>query len=373
MWLVFKKGLPMLAGAFLGLMSLSAVAAGNYFHIAHFSDDYHATVEVTDNFDSVDKEGEIRVFNNQDQRLIKQHVNGFYIDEDAVELSANVQVLPYGEQSLLIYEDVNFDGRKDLVLRNGHMGCYGGPSYDVYLAGANHDFTHSDAFTEIASSYCGLFVVDEDAQQLHAMSKSGCCEHFYDTYQVQDNKPVLHESRTELVVGAHYLEHHITTINGDHKDHSTQLYWFDEGGEDKSSVLLKFALQDYPQQQIIVFANYDTVFGTDVIDIVRVKGKTHQVLLSAAVDHQSEADQQKDMREVASYAAPISVQPGQLSFVAADKTYTVVNHKQQFGLRIRSADGERFLAGKAGTRHGSLQRLNEHKFDNLQRKEPAPH
>src|SRR5699024_3477109 len=102
----------------------------------------------------------------------------------------NVHERPYGKQNVLIYEDFNFDGQKDLAISDGNHSCYGGPSYQIYLADAG-GFSFSKSFTKLAQDYCGLFAVNEEDHTLSTMTKSGCCWHQYSVFSIKDNAPYL--------------------------------------------------------------------------------------------------------------------------------------------------------------------------------------
>jgi hypothetical protein len=114
------------------------------------------------------------------------------ISDDLLEdeqLIPNIKELPYGNQSVLIYEDFNFDGVKDFAVMNGMNSCYGGPSFDIYLY-INKVFVYNDAFSELSNQYCGMFQVDAKTKTLSTMTKDGCCWHQYSEYAVKNNKPV---------------------------------------------------------------------------------------------------------------------------------------------------------------------------------------
>ncbi|MGI4872649.1 MAG: XAC2610-related protein [Janthinobacterium lividum] len=104
------------------------------------------------------------------------------------QVKSNVHNLPYGEQSVLLYEDFNFDGIKDFALEDGQNSCYHGPSFRIYLA-KNNGFVFSAAFTRLAQEYCGMFVVDRVHKRLSTMTKSGCCWHQFSQYVVRNNQP----------------------------------------------------------------------------------------------------------------------------------------------------------------------------------------
>ncbi len=66
---------------------------------------------------------------------------------------ANIKSLPYSEQSLIIYEDFNFDGKNDFAISDGQNSCYHGPSFKIYLASPK-GFLLSNEFTRLAQEYC---------------------------------------------------------------------------------------------------------------------------------------------------------------------------------------------------------------------------
>src|SRR6185436_16339027 len=106
--------------------------------------------------------------------------------------------LPYGEQSVLIYDDFDFDGRRDLALMDGQNSCYGGPSFQIFLRQGS-GFVRSKAFTKLAQEFCGMFSVDPVAQRIATMTKSGCCWHEFNVYTVVNHEPRLLETTVEAV------------------------------------------------------------------------------------------------------------------------------------------------------------------------------
>lgn len=105
----------------------------------------------------------------------------------------------YGDQSVLFFDDFNFDGEQDLALRNGSEGGYGGPSYDVYLFDpATRRLQLSQAFSDLTrDGQLGMFETDGQRRRLHTWTKSGCCWHQDASWEVHNNLPVMVEERTE--------------------------------------------------------------------------------------------------------------------------------------------------------------------------------
>jgi hypothetical protein len=177
--------------------TVSYSAFAQTYQIQGFSEDYNAVIKTVENKDS-ESNSVINIIDTKTKKtLISQPSNidiEYELDNSqenqlGKKISANIVSIPYGAHSVLIYDDFNFDNKKDLALRDGRNGCYGGPSYQVYLKDSN-TFTYSEEFTELAQGYCGFFGVNKTSKTLSTMTKSGAAWHQYSEYKVIDNKPV---------------------------------------------------------------------------------------------------------------------------------------------------------------------------------------
>lgn len=119
----------------------------------------------------------------------------------------------YGENnSGIVFDDYNFDGREDLAVRNGNEGGYGGPSYDVFLSSKRTGkFVRHQALTRLASENLGLFTVDKKAKQLETFTKSGCCWHETTRYKFTGEKLVKVYIFTEDAAGGDGKYVYLTT------------------------------------------------------------------------------------------------------------------------------------------------------------------
>ena len=122
----------------------------------------------------------------------------------------------YDDEYSVIFDDFNFDGQEDVAICNGRGGGYGMPSYDVYLFNKNTGkFSKNKWLTRLAEGgYLGLFFVDPKKRRLTAFSKSGCCYHEIEEYEVVQDRPVLVEKTIDDATGSKRV---ITTrkrING---------------------------------------------------------------------------------------------------------------------------------------------------------------
>jgi hypothetical protein len=104
----------------------------------------------------------------------------------------------YDYQGTVQTGDFNFDDSLDFAVQSGREGCYGGPSYDVFLFDPESEaFAKSEEFTLLATVYCGFFRLDPQRKELSNMFKSGCCWHNFVTWKVVNNRPVVVEDVIE--------------------------------------------------------------------------------------------------------------------------------------------------------------------------------
>ncbi len=158
------------------------------FVTGSFSDSYYGKVYVADTAE-VFSPGWIAIYQKgTDKELIRVESEELAVSYTGNSVAVNTKELPYGEQSVIMYEDFNFDGVKDFAIQDGQNSCYHGPSYEIYLA-EKGQFVFSDEFTRLAQDYCGMFAVSPEDKQLSTMTKSGCCWHQYANFDVVQNKP----------------------------------------------------------------------------------------------------------------------------------------------------------------------------------------
>ena len=167
----------------------ACTASATVFTVNNFSKSYYGKINIDDT-SQVFSPGWVAIYDSRtNKELIKVASEELALSLHEGKALANIKELPYGEQSLIIYEDFNFDGIKDFALEDGQNSCYHGPSFQVFLADKN-GFTEDAAFTQLAQENCGMFQVDEKTKNLSTMTKSGCCWHQFATYKVIENTPV---------------------------------------------------------------------------------------------------------------------------------------------------------------------------------------
>lgn len=175
-----------------GFISLNAFCQTT-FEIDNFSPKYKGVVTIADGYeDEITKKGVVSIIDKKtNKKIITIESDGLTFDLNKKgKIKTNVQELPYGEQSLLISEDVNFDGIKDLAIMDGQFSCYGLPSYNIYLQ-TPKGLKYNATFSELSHDNCGMFYVNHKDKTIETMTKSGAWWHKYLTYKVINNVPKL--------------------------------------------------------------------------------------------------------------------------------------------------------------------------------------
>ncbi len=192
---------------FILIFFVQSVFAQQSYKIQILKDSLYAEVKITEGFEeAVFKMGTISFFDAKKDISIIQidsiEMPYGYRFEDIIE--SGVQEIPYNQQSLLIYEDFNFDSNPDLAIYSGNFSCYSGPSYDVYLY-KNNTFEYNQDFTDLALYNCGFFGINSSKKQLSTFTKSGCCFHSSSVYNVINDVPTEIQ-RTDSYYSLPFLE-----------------------------------------------------------------------------------------------------------------------------------------------------------------------
>ncbi len=243
------------------LFSLQSVAQDIFpVKIRDFSEKYEAVINrnkkdtlISGHYDEYIPDYVIIILDKTTQKtVLETYTTDFptYLLDENHEAIPNIKELPYGSQSVLLYEDYNFDGVKDFALMNGNNSCYGGPSFDIYLA-ENNSFEYSESFSALSNDYCGMFQIDPETKTIHTMTKSGCCWHQFSEFKVVNNEPKavkiveegmsaeppgLVEVHTEEWKNGKKLESNTLLLPYDAYENDTLLY-FDLDKNDKKVVL----------------------------------------------------------------------------------------------------------------------------------------
>lgn len=314
------------------------------FTVDNFSKDYFGKIFIADTSE-VFSEGWIAVF---DKKTKKQLIK---VDSDELALSlyegkalANIKELPYGEQSLIMYEDYNFDGKKDFAIEDGQNSCYHLPSFRIYLASPNGFKSNAD-FTELAQEYCGMFDVDYENKKLRTMTKSGCCWHQFSEFIVQDNKPKVVRIIVEDQQNFPYDIYSEEVWNGKKmvKTSKTTLNLDEEG----IKTVLSFKI-DKNQKKVLLFNINDRTLNYAFID----KDDAVEFFYPAEKIYQN-PDFTYDPRH------------NTLTFKNKDATYTVHEEKENVSIEVIVGGKIYNRTGDVSTKEGTLSDLLTTKLDNV--------
>lgn len=174
------------------LLSSASVFGQTSYEIKGFSEKYIGILTIEKGYeDALFNKGEISIFNTErNENVIQVFSDEFIFEKDNVlDVGNETLQLPYGSQNIILYQDFNFDGIKDIAVTDGQNNCDQASSFQVYLADDN-GFIHSPEFTKLTQDYCGLFEVDDGKETIKTMISKGCCWHEYSEFKVLENIPI---------------------------------------------------------------------------------------------------------------------------------------------------------------------------------------
>jgi hypothetical protein len=334
----------------VGLAALSvAVTAGaqeaRTIPVMQFSPEFSASVTV-DQPGEWGSPGRVTVREQKTgRRVLEVEASGLSLP-DGGDASANVVERPYGTQSVVIYQDFDFDGRADFALQDGNNSCYSGPSYQVFLR-RGKGFRKSAAFTRLAQEYCGMFGVEAEHKQLSTFWKSGCCQHGFQTWEVRAGVPIEIADVTE-----DYLSQpgYLMTTQSAGKA-QTVTYSLPPGEDWEARPLLSFELQGAQPRRVAVFE----VNGH--LDYALTEGDGN-VELSYAVHVLRQRDPASVPFEWDNARAELSFKNGQYRYVVHDS-------KDRLGVSVVRRGHETFLPAKPESRVGALTQIAASELDNV--------
>jgi hypothetical protein len=263
------------------------------------------------------------------------------------KVTANVIELPYGEQSVIIYDDFNFDGVKDFAIQDGQNSCYGGPSFQVFLATQGGAFKYNADFTSLAQDYCGMFEVNAEKKRLSTVTKSGCCWHQYSDFIVENNKPrAVHIVEEDLIV--HPYQEYTEQVWKDGKMVTTHSRTIDFAGYNIKP-LLSFTLEKNGKK-VVLFMNESSLNYV----LQKPDGEIEMAYPLDAAD----ADK-------AGFTYDSTSAGETLVFTNKGALYTIFEHNGNASVVVDVNGKSYFMPAKAGSREGSLQEVLKAKPENV--------
>jgi hypothetical protein len=313
------------------------------FAVENFSTDYYAKVYIADTSE-VFSPGWIVIFDkNTKQEIIKVESEELTYQVQLGKIQTNIHETPYGEQSLIIYEDFNFDGVSDLAIMDGQNSCYHGPSFKIYLAN-DSGFDFSPEFTRLSQEYCGMFEINTKEKKIKVMMKSGCCWHQYSEFILENNKPKVFRTveedlqyypisiyTVEMPEGGQMLKNVVKTINL--KD-ITVVLSFKIEQENKELILFESPLyESLGMVSLDMDKNMDFIGGSDLVF------ETPEFVF----------DSKKNV----------------LSCTIAQKSYKIFDSRNKLSIEIQDGNKKYDFQGEVQTKKGALSDLLNTKFKNV--------
>ena len=321
------------------------------FEVQDFSKDFYGKVYI-ETPSEVFSKGWIGIFekktNRQLIKVVLEEISNNDTDEDGKQ-KANVKELPYGEQSHIIYDDFNFDGVKDFAIMDGQNSCYGGPSFQIYLAGkGKNQFVLNPDFTRLAQDYCGMFDIDSEKKIISTVVKSGCCWHEFSEFIVIGNKPRAIKIVEEELGGLPFVNVTTQTWNGNKMIKKTSRTANFESGD--ATVLMSFKTTN--NSKVVLFI-YGEELNYAFVD------KTGNVEFTYPHDAGSE-------QENAPFTLDAKEKQLTLSFTNKGVTYKIDETENEKIAVVINAKGKvTTIAGNPATLEGSLRKLASENLSNV--------
>lgn len=332
-------------------------AAQKLFQVQNFSPRYYGKVWV-EQPGEVFSPGWVAIYEKSSgKELIKVDAEELAVDLENGKIKTNVHELPYGEQSVIIYEDFNFDGVNDFAIEDGQNSCYHGPSFRIYLA-QGKSFALSEEFTDLAQNYCGMFSIDRAHKTISTMTKDGCCWHEYSEFAVR-NGNLVPLSVVE-VDQWHQPFSTITTTTWQGKKKATKFETELELSVEGTRIFFSFDLASNGKKMVLFSYNERTLQYALVKSDGRVEF-TYPLLNSEGPENDN---------FIFSAANPTKT----LEFRNGDVRYRIYQTAsdgkapEKTGIEV-STNGKTYdLVGKVASKRGSLTRLGNLHLKNLVRK-----
>lgn len=201
----FKLSIAISLGVLIGINSY----AQQVVDVVDFSQEYSAKVGISKTPEGILAKWLAIYDKRKGAELIKVTTMDAAIELTRGKYQPENTAARYDEGSIMIYQDFNFDGIKDFAIEDGKEGCYGGPSYKIFLA-SGEEFIENKEFSTLAHENCGLFLVDNQKKRLTTFSKSGAAWHESSEYIVEDNLPKIVRREIEDYTHSPYFINEIT-------------------------------------------------------------------------------------------------------------------------------------------------------------------
>lgn len=315
------------------------------FKVDNFSKAYYGKIFIADTTEVFSK-GWVAIYDTKTKKqLIKVESEELALSLHNGKALVNIKELPYGEQSLIMHEDYNFDGIKDFAISDGQNSCYHGPSFNIYLA-TKTGFKFSPDFTALAQEYCGMFNVDYKEKKLSVMTKSGCCWHQFSEFIVENNKPKVIKIVEDNQMEFPYSNYSEQIWDGKKMvQTSKRTITLDE--REGIKTVLSFEV-DKNKKQVVLFNHNDRMLNYVLID------KNDEVEFSYPINIEY---QNPDFT--------FDKKNNTVTFKNKEVVYTIYDNQNSIGITITTGGKTYNWTGNSTSKKGKLKDLTTTPLDNV--------
>ncbi|MDR2790153.1 MAG: formylglycine-generating enzyme family protein [Campylobacteraceae bacterium] len=248
------------------------------------------------------------------------------------------------ENTIIIHEDFNFDGKKDFAIYCGE--AHGDYLYNIYLHDAQ-GFTHNQAFSDLTNE--GMFEIDNKNKKLLVTYQSRG-RFAYQEIKPEGNKLKLYKELAEEFIAGPYIKHTQTIWNDDNSTKKSDWVELDFGYADGASEILSFVLEKSGKKVVIFIdggnnINYALLDKNESVEFAcpayyddKADGECGQT--ANALDFEFQEDDDKTT----------------LSFTNKNTLYSIYQSDSDFGVTIQTKEGKTYeQKGKKGTLKGDLK------------------
>lgn len=150
------------------------------------------------------------VFNNGTIRVYLKHRHFKLLEVESEQMTINPfeikhdkGVISYFGQGVVVHEDFNFDGNKDLALQLDYSSK--GPVYTIYLYNGS-TFVYDSSYTHIIQNSQGNYDLEPNTKEIFTRSSGGCCYSSAITYKIIDGIPFMMYHYIQESNGPFYTE-----------------------------------------------------------------------------------------------------------------------------------------------------------------------
>jgi hypothetical protein len=249
------------------------------------------------------------------------------------------------ERKIIIYEDFNFDGKKDFAIYHGEAN----PDYMYENLYASQGFMYSQAFSDL--THGGMFDIDKKNRKITTIQQNGYDYSGYYEFNVAGNELKLYKEFSKELVGDTYIKYTQTIWNNDNTSNQTDWIGLNFGYLDTVAEILSFVL-DKSGEKAVIFIDSSKNINYAFLD------KNERVEFACPTYYLHEADSKCGRTEnTLNFDFQENENKTTLSFANKDTVYFVYqsNDKNDFGITVQKDDKNYELKSKKRSLIGDLK------------------